>query len=131
MAILFTLRIFARNLLRGNREEKIFFNIWPGARTLALRPVSQTHYQPPPFLRFWRNLVSTRTAFTRGVTTGCYERSSELCCSTSKLLLRPESEPTRPFINIKNKKPVRYRTESLNFSFNDSLHPTKEFRVPK
>ena len=41
--------------------------------------------QPPSLLKFWRSLVSTG-AFTRGVTTG----SSELCCSTSKLPLRPD-----------------------------------------
>ena len=41
MAILFTLRLFARNLLRGNRTMKyflyFFFNVRPGARTRALR----------------------------------------------------------------------------------------------
>ena len=46
MAILFTstLRVFARNLLRGNREEILFvfrFGVRPGARTLALRLIRQ------------------------------------------------------------------------------------------
>ena len=31
-----------------------------------------------PLLRFWRNLVSTGTAFTRGITIARYARSSEL-----------------------------------------------------
>ena len=35
----------------------------------------------------------TSITFTRGVTTGRYARSSELCCSTSKLPLRPEPKP--------------------------------------
>ena len=40
MAILFILRVFARNLLRGNRL--VFrFDVWPGAQTLALRLISQ------------------------------------------------------------------------------------------
>ena len=37
MAILFTVRVFATNLLRGNPEEQVFvfcFDVWPGARTL-------------------------------------------------------------------------------------------------
>ena len=51
MAILFTLRVFARNLLRGSRRRNIFFSyfifdVWPGIRTRALRIVSQhtTYY---------------------------------------------------------------------------------------
>ena len=35
--------------------------------------------QPPPLLRFWRNLVSTGTAFTRGIRTGRHACSSKLC----------------------------------------------------
>ena len=46
MAILFTLRVFARNLLRGNRQKKkklseFYFVDWPRACTLALRLISQ------------------------------------------------------------------------------------------
>ena len=44
MAILFTLRVFAKNLLRKNRRRNnfcILFDIWPGARTLALRLINQ------------------------------------------------------------------------------------------
>ena len=47
MAILFifTLRIFTRNLLREEIAEEIlfvfYFDVWPGARTLALRLISQ------------------------------------------------------------------------------------------
>ena len=44
MAILFTFRDFARNLLRGSRRRKIFvfyFNVWPGALTVPLRLISQ------------------------------------------------------------------------------------------
>ena len=45
MAILFTHRVFARNLLRGNRRKNTFsyfcFDDWPGARTLAFRLISQ------------------------------------------------------------------------------------------
>ena len=50
MAILFTLRVFARNLLRGNR---IFilciffvfcFDVRPGTRTLAFKSNKPTHY---------------------------------------------------------------------------------------
>ena len=42
---LFTLRVFGRNLLRGNRRRNAFctfcFDVWPGARTLALHLISQ------------------------------------------------------------------------------------------
>ena len=45
MAILFTLRVFARNLLRANRRRIILFvfcfDVWAGARTLAFRLISQ------------------------------------------------------------------------------------------
>ena len=40
----FTLRVFARNQLRGNRRRntfRIYFDVWPGARTLAFRLISQ------------------------------------------------------------------------------------------
>ena len=43
MAILFTLRVFSRNLLRGIAEEILFvfcFDVWPGIRTLAFRLIS-------------------------------------------------------------------------------------------
>ena len=46
--ILLTLRVFARNLLRGNRRRNTFFvfrfNIWPGTRTLAFSSNKPTHY---------------------------------------------------------------------------------------
>ena len=43
---LFTLRAFARNLLRGKKSPKkyfsyFFFYVWPGALTLAFRLISQ------------------------------------------------------------------------------------------
>ena len=45
MAILFTLRVFARNLLRGEIAEEILFvfrfDVWPGTQTLAFRLISQ------------------------------------------------------------------------------------------
>ena len=44
MSILFTLRVFARNLLRINRilfNFVFYFDIWPMARTLALHLISQ------------------------------------------------------------------------------------------
>ena len=40
ITILFALRVFARNLLRGNRRKNTFrirFDVWPGLRTLAFR----------------------------------------------------------------------------------------------
>ena len=51
---LFTLGVFARNLLRGNRRRNTFciFYVWPGPQTLALRLVSQhTTYQATATLR--------------------------------------------------------------------------------
>ena len=49
MAILLTLTAFARKLLRGNRRRNtirifFFFDIWPGARTLAFRLISDFHF---------------------------------------------------------------------------------------
>ena len=45
IAILFTLRVFVRNLLKGNRRRNTFFvfrfDMWLGARALALRLTSQ------------------------------------------------------------------------------------------
>ena len=46
MAIfILTLRVFARNLLREEIAEEIFFifrfDVWPGTRTLAFRLISQ------------------------------------------------------------------------------------------
>ena len=45
MAILFTFRVFARNLLRKEIAVEIFFvfrfDVWPGTRTLAFRLISQ------------------------------------------------------------------------------------------
>ena len=44
IAILFTLRLFARNLLRGNRRRNTFrisFEVWPGTRTLTFCLISQ------------------------------------------------------------------------------------------
>ena len=45
MTALIALRVFARNLLRGIRRKNTFFvfcfDIWPWARTLALRLISQ------------------------------------------------------------------------------------------
>ena len=45
MSILFTLRDFASNVLRGNLAKEIFFvfyfHVWPAARTLALYLISQ------------------------------------------------------------------------------------------
>ena len=45
MAHLITLRVFASNLLRVNCRRKMFFvfyfDVWPGARTVALRLISQ------------------------------------------------------------------------------------------
>ena len=52
---------------------------------------------PSPLPQFWRNLFSIETAFTLGVTMGRYARSSELCCSISKLLLRPGPEQPNIF----------------------------------
>ena len=53
--------------------------------------------QPPSLLQFWQNLVSIGTG-----TTGRYARSSELCCSTSKLPLRPEPKPYGQFDFLNN-----------------------------
>ena len=58
---------------------KAGFPAW-GNRALMFSPCAD---QPPSLFRFWRNLVSTETVFSCGFTTGCYGRSSELCCSTS------------------------------------------------
>ena len=48
MAILFTLRVFARNLLRGNRRRNTFrisfFDDWPGIRTQAFASNKPTRY---------------------------------------------------------------------------------------
>ena len=48
MAVLFTLRVFARNLLRGSRPRIIFFYFifydWPGIRTQAFASNKPTHY---------------------------------------------------------------------------------------
>ena len=45
MAILFTLRVSARNMLRGNRRRNTFrisfWCVWPGTRTLVFRLISQ------------------------------------------------------------------------------------------
>ena len=45
MAILFTLRVFARNLLREEIAVEILFvfrfDVWPGTQTLAFRLISQ------------------------------------------------------------------------------------------
>ena len=44
MAILFNLRVFATNLLRGNRRRNLFVfrsDVWPGTRTLAFRLIGQ------------------------------------------------------------------------------------------
>ena len=39
---IFTVRVFARNLLRGNRRKNTFcFDVWPGARYLAIHLISQ------------------------------------------------------------------------------------------
>ena len=48
MAGLFTLRVFARNLLRGSRRRNIFhifiFDDWPEVRTQAFASNKSTHY---------------------------------------------------------------------------------------
>ena len=49
MAVLYTLRIFARNLLRESRRRNIFlfyfiFDDWPGIRTQAFGSNKPTHY---------------------------------------------------------------------------------------
>ena len=45
MAILFTLRVFGRNLVRGSPQKFYFsyfrFDVWPGIWTVALYPISQ------------------------------------------------------------------------------------------
>ena len=71
MAILFTLRVFVRNLLRRIAEEILFvfcFDVWPGARTLAFHLISQhTTYQTtadPPSNVF----LSTISYFVNGNT---------------------------------------------------------------
>ena len=66
MAILFTSQSFARNLLRGNRRRKILFvfcfDVWPGARTMAFRLISQhTTYQTTAtsYLIFLQKIIYT------------------------------------------------------------------------
>ena len=61
MAILFTLRVFARNLSKENRQEILFvffffFDVWPGARTLAFRLISQHTAQPTVFISIMNSL---------------------------------------------------------------------------
>ena len=74
MAVLITLRVFAINLLRGNRRKILFvfcFNAWSGFRTLALRLIRQhTTYQTTVTSEIcWNKNMQVLRSFRSNLTT--------------------------------------------------------------
>ena len=68
LALLFTLRVFARNLREEIAEEilfKFYFDVWPGARTLALHLISQTLPTRLRRLRFLKQIYKNFSSIVK------------------------------------------------------------------